>query len=104
MFEYIIQKEAHKVKIIVRISCDYSKVNYRISDVLTLPKGKRKWLSAAADIRDDYSYRRLGQVFREAYVKEQYLKICTIEDIENAVNAAHEKIKPSADNVTFGVY
>lgn len=104
MFEYIIQKDGYKVKIIVRISCDYSKVNYRISDILTLPKGKRKWLSTAGFIIDDYSYRRLGQTHREAYVKERYLKICTIEDIENAVNAAYNKNKPSADNVMFGVY
>ena len=104
MFEYIIQKEGCKIKIIIRISCDYIQIKYRVSDVLTLPKGKRKWTSTAAYLRDDYSYRRLGTAEREAYVKEKYLKICTVEDIENALKAAHKANAPTAENLFFGVY
>lgn len=104
MFEYLVQKESYKAKIRVDVNTyGYTTFNYRISSVEILPKGKRKWITLGASIRDDYSYRILDIDGRNQYAKEKYLQYVTWEEICAALNYAHEQMKPDYDRVEFRV-
>lgn len=104
MFEYEIKKPSFKVKIVVDVRCEYGMACYRVCDVLTCAKGKRKWLSNASIIRDRYEYRSLDLGEKSEFAKAEYLKICTEDDIAAALRNAYEKMKPTKQNTTFRVF
>lgn len=104
MYEYIVQKESHKAKICVEVNTyGYQTLNYRISRVEILPKGKRKWIAVGESIRDEYAYRKLDFDGKNQYAKEKYLQYVTWEDICVALDYAHEQMKPDYDKVEFRV-
>lgn len=107
MKEYIIERADKKIKIVVKIVAGYCSsniVDYRITDILILPKGKRKWLSVSSSIRDDYSYRRLDTDGRREFIKNKFLSYVSIEEIEKAVQIAYDGIKPQTDKFDYWCY
>lgn len=104
MVEYEIKNPSGKVKIVVDARFEYGIACYRVCDVLTCAKGKRKWLSTASLIRDRYEYRCLEMAEKSEYAKAEYLKICTEDDIAAALRNAYEKMKPTKRNTTFRVF
>lgn len=104
MIEYEIKKPSGKVKIVVDVRYEYGTACYRVCDVLTCAKGKRKWLSTASLIRDRYDYRSLDFDEKSDFAKSEYLKICTEDDIAAALRTAYEKMKPTERNTTFRVF
>ena len=104
--DYIKQKENYKLKISVYIYIGMgasTALEYRIKDVSLKPKGKRKFTSPYSYITDDYKYRQLGfdTEAKSEYVKNLFLKYCTMEDIQEAVEYAYQQIKPTEDNISF---
>ena len=103
-YEYIVQKEANKVKIDVEmIAFGSSDFRYRISDLSILPKGRRKWISLGAPIRDEYAYRILDFDGRSQYAKEKFLQYVSWEDICAAVDYAYAQLKPDYEHVDFRI-
>ena len=102
-YEYIIKKPEQTICIEVSIYCDYSKIEYRISDVGIKPKGKRKFDFVAARLRDDHGYRNTDYDKRGAYVKNEYLKLVTEEELQATIAYAYEQIKPNFDGITYWV-
>ena len=100
--EYMVQKDGYKAKIFVTVpNFDFSDLNYRISDVSILPKGKRKWISIGEDIRERYAYRVLDIERRHQYAKEQYLQYVSWEDMCAALEFAYARLKPDYENIDF---
>lgn len=83
-------------------------ITYVVTDVLVTPPRKRKAKSHAAEIRDRYEYRSLDYDKRPEYVHQQFVKLCTQERIDQAVQEAyaklHEQIKPGNAAVDYHVY
>ena len=102
-YEYIIKKPEQTICIEVSIYCDYSKIEYRVSDIGVKSKGKRKFEFVAARLRDDHGYRHTDYDKRSDYVKNEYLKIVTEEEIRSAIAYAYEQIKPNYDAVSYWV-
>lgn len=104
-FDYIKNIEDGKLKISVTVFIDYMSVQYRIISVMFKKKGQRKFRQPYPDIRDDYAYRRLpySNGSREEYCKNIYLQYCTIEDIKEAIEYAHQQIKPNIDNIVYTI-
>ena len=71
-YEYIIKKPEQTICIEVSIYCDYSKIEYRVSDIGVKSKGKRKFEFVAARLRDDHGYRHTDYDKRSDYVKNEY--------------------------------
>lgn len=83
-------------------------ITYTVSDVLITPPRKRKAKSYAAEIRDRYEYRSLDYGKRPEYVHQQFVKLCTQERIDQAVQETyaelHEQIKLENATVDYHVY
>lgn len=101
MFIYEVKKDDCKLKICVSVSFGRDCATYTVSDILITPKRKRKAISIAAQIRDQYDYRCTDYLERDIYVRKQYLKYCTEEDIENALQYAYFMMKPALADVAY---
>lgn len=101
MFKYEIKKEDCKLQICVTVFCHCETIHYTISDILVIQKGKRKPVSICAQVRDSWEYRRREYSERTEYVKEQYLKYCTEDDIKAAVEYAYSLISPKIEDVSY---
>lgn len=101
MFIYEVKKDDCKLQICVSVSCAGSSATYKVVDVRYIPKRKRKPVSIATQITSSYEYRHRDYCDRESYVKEQYLKYCTEEDIENAIQYTYSMIKPTLADVVY---
>lgn len=101
MFIYEVKKDDCKLQILVSIRCSGGAASCTVEDIRRTQKGKRKPISISAQVRDTWEYRRRGYDERGKYVKEQYLKYCTEEDIESAIQYAYSMIKPTLENVAY---
>ena len=102
MYEYIFPRENGKVKIKLDLVASYfEKPLFIVRDVQTVEKGKRKWVSVAAQVNNDYRYSHTDYDKRSDYLKSVYLEYCTMEEIEQAVNQLIESIRPSREEIEF---
>jgi len=79
------------------------KIEYRITNIGIIPYRKRKEIFLGTNIRDRYEYRGLpfNSVERENYVKSEFLKYVTEEQLKQAIKNAYELLKPNAENVSY---
>lgn len=105
-----VNENGDRVEIVVRADCMRygDDVRYIVSDVLVTPPRKRKAKSLAADIRERYDYRRGNTNERTEYVRQEFVKFCTQERIDQAIQEAyaelHERIKPENAEIDYRVY
>ncbi len=104
-----VNERGERVEICVRTRMDYgNEVSYIVSDILVTPPRKRKPSSFAEKIRDHYAYRSTPYEQRGEYVQQEFLKICSQEQIDQAVHEAYEelneKIRPGKAKVEYRVY
>lgn len=93
-----------RVEIVVRAMLDYSgDCTYRVKDVYITPYRKRKPISVAAQIRNRYEYRKLNREGRLEYVRQEYLKYCTEDQIWEAVQEAYNQMAPKKEDIVFQV-
>ena len=103
-FQYIVEKENHKICIEVEAYVRHLNFEYSIADIGTKPKGKRKFNFIARQISDSYEYRRRNQEERAIYAKEQFLKYVSEAEIEAAVDYVYSQIKPDFGEITYKVF
>lgn len=98
-----INENKDQIRIVVRVNnYDYGGyIRFRVCDIMVKPYRKRKEISIAASIRDRYDYRVLDSDGRKEYVKNVFLKYCTQEQIDKAVQEEYKKLAPSEDNVEY---
>lgn len=91
-----------KIEIVVNIVMDYSgKCRYRISDILITPYGKRKTISLSSKIKCTNEYRITGRDTLSEYIRSEYLKYCTEDQIWEAVREEYEKMAPMRDKIEY---
>lgn len=100
----IINENRERIEIVVHIISDYTgHFQYRIDDIYITPYRKRKPVSLAAKIRDRYEYRVLGREKRAEYIRNEYLKYCTEEQILQAVQEEYRKMEPKSENIVYRI-
>lgn len=98
-------KNKDKIKIIVNPSIDFSKnCFYRVVDICITPYKKRKAISLASIIRDKNEYRMLDREGRGKYVHNEFLKYCSEEQLQEAVQEIYRKMAPTNDRIEYIVY
>ena len=102
-FTYEVDKGEYKAEIVVAVYDISSKLDYRIVDLGIKEKRKRKYEYRSKIIRDDYFYRGLDTEGRKQYIKDDFLKYVSPEDIYNALTFAYEKLKPSQDQIDYWI-
>lgn len=104
MYECVLQREDGKVKIVIDLQNSYNnKPKFVVRDILTCAKGKRKFISIGDSERDDYKYRHTDYEKREEYIKSVFLRYCTIEEIETAIDDVISQIRPTREEICFRV-
>lgn len=104
MYEYVLQREDGKVKIVIDLQTSYgSKPKFVVRDIRTCAKGKRKFISIGDLERDGYKYRHTDYEKREEYIKNVFLRYCTIEEIEAAIEDVISQIRPTREEICFRV-
>ena len=102
MYEFVFPRENGKVKIVLDFFTSYvCKPSFVVRDVQTVAKGKRKWISVAEQVNNDYRYSHTDYDKRSDYLKSVYLEYCTMEEIEQAINQLIESIRPSREEIEF---
>ena len=105
MFEYVVKKPDYKVKIMVDITSSFGgHPEFVIRDVQTLAKGKRKYNSIANFERDSFHYRHTEVEKRGEYIKGVFLKYCSEEDIDAAIEYVISQLKPTRDEIKYRIY
>ena len=106
---YFVNERGEKVRIIVDffyMSGYIGGVEYRVKDILFIPPGKRKPISVASQMVNDYKYRNtpFGSKEREDFIRQEFLKYCTEEQIQEAVMEEYRKMMPSADAIHYHIF
>lgn len=96
-----VNENKEHVEIIVKVSLQYNGCTYRVEDIYITPYRKRKPISIAAQVRDRYEYRCLDREKRGDYVRQEYLKYCTEEQVWEAVQEAYRELTPKKEDVVF---
>lgn len=92
------------ISIVAQYMSSYGRCGeYRITDLLIKPYRKRKEISLAARIRDDYQYRRLDREGRAEYVHQELLKYCTQEQLDAAVIDVYKSMRPKMDEIVYWI-
>lgn len=96
-----VNENKERVEIVVRVVPQYDGCTYRVEDIYITPYRKRKPISIAAQVRDRYEYRCLDREKRDDYVRQEYLKYCTEEQLWEAVQEAYQELAPKKENIVF---
>ncbi len=105
MYEYVVEKPNYKVKIMVDIISSFGgHPEFVIRDVQTLLKGKKKYNSIANFERDNFKYRHTEVEKRGEYIKGVFLKYCSEEDIDAAIEYVISQLKPTRDEIKYRIY
>lgn len=101
----IVNDLGERVEIIVEFYQRYGerKSEYRIRDLKITQKRKRKGEYLSEDIRDRFAYRNLPVCEREAYVKNEFLKHVTEEQLRSAVDALYRSLAPTEENIIYRI-
>lgn len=91
MYEHVI-KRPDGVKVCIRVMRNSSATFY-VDNIGVIPKGKRKSVYVL-DQFSDYRYRRLPLNERENYKLQKFLEVATLEELNQALEAAWLSIKP----------
>ena len=104
----IVNAQGERVEIVLEFHMEsYSRVRgceYRVRDILITPPRKRKPLYLSSVIRDRYEYRELPYDKRDEYVKAEFLKHVTEEQIMAEAQKLYESFAPTEENITYHVY
>lgn len=96
-----VNENKERIEIVVRVYLQYNGCMYRVEDIYITPHKKRKPISVAAQVRDRYEYRCLDCEKRGDYVRQEYLKYCTEEQLWEAVQEAYRKLAPKKEDIVF---
>lgn len=97
-----VNENKERIEIIVGVSLQYNNgCVYRVEDIYITPYRKRKRISVAAQVRDRYEYRCLDREKRSDYVRQEYLKYCTEEQLWEAVQEAYRELAPKKKDIIF---
>ena len=97
-----INENKERVEIVVETRVDFHGCcTYRIGDIYITPYRKRKPISVAAQVRDRYEYRVLDRDNRPEYIRQEYLKYCTEDQIWEALQEAYRQMAPKKEAIVF---
>lgn len=96
-------QDGDTITVVARYIDLYGHGEYRVTDVLIKPYKKRKEISLAARIRDDYAYRVLDQDGRRKYAHDKFLEYCTQEQLDRAVQLVYESMAPNPVDIVYWI-
>lgn len=86
-------------KLDIRIS--HSDDMFWIEDIGVKPKGKRKFTYTCGCLRNDYKYRALDHAGQNQMKLEKLLEVCDESMLQEALEEAWMKIKPTKIKVSY---